>query len=246
MKSGHHAATVSVNLSGVEASREKSANSDSLITLLIPMRDFHDAKSRLTCLTDDTRSDLARRCFERALIAAVASPGFYPVVVSNSRDVAELAQTHGVRTVAEPAKASGFRSLLQLAVRDHVSTPAFGILMADLPYVTDIDLHLAQQQLVNFPVVLAPDRHGLGTNLLLSKIIAPELLRFGARDSFLQHLDAFAATGVSTHIVKSLGLGYDVDTNEDYRGLASGGQTSPVNAINRAVVPRRSGSLLHA
>ena len=85
----------------------------------------------------------------------------------------------------------------------------------DLPLVTTADLEeIGRLGLADGSVVLAPDRHGIGTNALYLR--PPDLLpfRFGA-DSFRLHAQAAEARGLQTRVYRGLGTAYDLDLPED-------------------------------
>jgi 2-phospho-L-lactate guanylyltransferase len=71
------------------------------------------------------------------------------------------------------------------------------------------------------PVVIAPDRHRLGTNALMVRLDAfgePFIFQFGER-SFGKHQDEAARLGADAVTAMSLGTSFDLDTPEDLAQL---------------------------
>ena len=89
------------------------------------------------------------------------------------------------------------------------------ILPADLPLISEEDVLTLIERAVNPPVVvIAPDRHGKGTNALL---LSPSGLidyDFG-ENSFEKHCELAKASGARLEIVDLPTLGLDLDLPED-------------------------------
>jgi 2-phospho-L-lactate guanylyltransferase len=101
------------------------------------------------------------------------------------------------------------------------------ILAADLPNLRAGDIGAMVKALNTAPCVLAPDRHGVGTNgvgLDLSQLeVGAFPLCFGA-NSFGRHLEAARSLGLAVRIVETPGLALDVDEPDD---LAVASQLAP-------------------
>jgi 2-phospho-L-lactate guanylyltransferase len=89
------------------------------------------------------------------------------------------------------------------------------ILPADLPLVASADIDNLLRR--DAPVVIAPDRHGTGTNALMVRLDAfgePFTFQFG-EGSFGKHQDEAHRLGVDAVTAVSLGTSFDLDTPED-------------------------------
>ena len=183
--------------------------------VVIPVRSFEGAKSRLGAVLDaEERRDLVERLLRRTVAAALATPGVVDVVVvSPDPEVLAIAVAAGARPLAQRSR--GLNPALQEA-RAAIAADRLLILPADLPTVAAVDLAqvLAAGDTAGSPsVVLAPDRHGRGTNALL--LTPPEVIdpAFGG-DSRAAH--AWLASSADAAYAEIPGiLGLDLDTADD-------------------------------
>lgn len=183
--------------------------------VVIPVRSFEDAKSRLGAVLDpEERRDLVERLLRRTVAAALATKGVTDVVVvSPDAEVLVLAQAAGARPVVQRSR--GLNPALQEA-RGAVHADRLLVLPADLPGVSAVALApiLAAGDAAGTPsVVLAPDRHGRGTNALL--LDPPDVIdpAFGV-SSRSGH--AWLASSADAAFVEVPGvLALDVDTPDD-------------------------------
>ncbi len=183
--------------------------------VVIPVRTFEGAKSRLGAVLDaEERRDLVERLLRRTVAAALATPGVTDVVVvSPDPDVLAVASAAGARPLLQRSR--GLNPALQEA-RASVRAQRLLVLPADLPAVTAGDLAavLAAGTAAGVPsVVLAPDRHGRGTNALL--LAPPDVIdpAFGG-DSRAAH--AWLASSADAAFVEVPGvLELDIDTADD-------------------------------
>ncbi len=184
-------------------------------TVAIPVRSFEGAKSRLGAVLDaEERRDLVERLLGRAIGAALATSSVVEViVVSPDPEVLGVAAAAGARTVEQRSR--GLNPALQEA-RAAATGERLLVVPADLPGVTPEALErvLAAGDAAGPPsVVLAPDRHGRGTNALLldpSDVIDPA---FGG-DSRAGHAWLASSAEAAFAEVPDV-LGLDIDTPED-------------------------------
>ncbi len=184
-------------------------------TVVIPVRSLEGAKSRLGAVLDaEERRDLVERLLIDTVVAALATPGVVDVlVVSPDPEVLAVASTAGARTLTQRSR--GLNTALQEA-RAEVGADRVLVLPADLPTVTPSDIAqiLAAGDAAGRPsVVLAPDRHGRGTNALL--LDPPDAIdpAFGG-DSRAGH--AWLASSADIAFVEVAGLlELDLDTPDD-------------------------------
>ena len=186
------------------------------VTVVVPVRSFESAKSRLGEVLDaEERRELVARLLRRIVHAALATPGVDEVlVVSPDPELLAYAATLGARPV--PQRSIGLNPAITEA---RASTPNAGrllVLPGDVVAVSveAIDALLAAGDLAGSPsVVLAPDRHGRGTNALLLDppgVIDPA---FGP-DSRSDHAARAAAAGAA-YVEVDGPLALDIDTPDD-------------------------------
>lgn len=195
--------------------------------VVIPVSTFEGAKSRLGAVLDaEERRDLVERLLRRTVTAALETPGVVDVVVvSPDPEVLAIAVAAGARPLAQRSR--GLNPALQEA-RAAIAADRLLILPADLPTVAAGDLAqvLAAGDTAGNPsVVLAPDRHGRGTNALL--LTPPEVIdpAFGG-DSRAAH--AWLASSADADYAEIPGiLGLDLDTADDLLLAESLGAGSP-------------------
>lgn len=138
-------------------------------SVLIPVRALEGAKSRLGAVLDaEERRDLVSRLLRQAVAACLATPGVIEVVViSPDPEALALAESAGAKGVRQ--RSSGLNAAIQEA-RAGLHGDRLLVLPADLPGLESAALTglLAAADAAGSPsVVLAPDRHGRGTNALL-------------------------------------------------------------------------------
>jgi 2-phospho-L-lactate guanylyltransferase len=185
-------------------------------TVVIPVRSFEGAKSRLGAVLDaEERRELVERLLRATVRAARATAGVDDVVVvSPDPEVLAVAAEAGARPVEQRSR--GLNPSLQEARTASPGAERLLILPGDLPTVSaaKVATLLAAGDGAGRPsVVLAPDRHGRGTNALL--LDPPDVIdpAFGG-DSRAAH--AWLASSADARFVEVPGiLGLDIDTPDD-------------------------------
>jgi 2-phospho-L-lactate/phosphoenolpyruvate guanylyltransferase len=189
-----------------------------LIYAILPVKPLRQAKSRLArTLKPPARVALVRAIFSRTLdVLAQVGPLAGTIVVSRDVTILELArQRQGVIGLAEadsglnPAIAQGAQWAAAHGGESIVIVPV------DLPLITPADLEaLIDLAIEPRCLVIAPDRRGDGTNLMLVR--PPEALRFAYGDaSFNAHRAQAAECRLRTHIYRSPTSGLDLDVPDD-------------------------------
>lgn len=185
-------------------------------TVVVPVRALAGAKSRLGSVLDaEERAALVLRLLDRTLTAAAVARSVGDVIVT-SPDPAVLrrAQRRGVRGIAQ--RSSGLNAALDEAARAIRPPGRLLVLPGDLPGVTAhaIDELGAAADRAGAPVaVLAPDRHGRGTNALLLDPPGAIPFAFGT-DSRAAHRAMAEAAGVA-YVEVTGPLSLDIDTPDD-------------------------------
>ena len=189
---------------------------------VVPVKPLDQAKSRLAgALAPQERVALVQGLLERTLQVLRQVPAVAEiVVVTSDPGVADWARRGGYRVVREVGQPD-LNDALAVATQTAQAHRAEAVLIvhADLPRVTPADLEMMAAFAGAGPVVVvAPDRHGRGTNALLC--VPPGLIeyRFG-EDSFAQHCAQAQATGARLEICSTPGLALDLDVPEDLEAM---------------------------
>jgi 2-phospho-L-lactate guanylyltransferase len=199
---------------------------------IVPAKGFARAKSRLDGVLDAaSRSTLARDMLAHVLDTLRSSNEIANVVVvTDGEDVEALARAYGATCVRDRGEPP-----LRLAVDVGLDAlPAHAdalVVMADLPWLTTGDIRSLVVALASADVVVAPDASGEGTNALALR--GRMRTAFGGGDSFAEHMARATSAGLTTRVVESRGLAFDVDTPADLTDLR--GVTSELPTSERAV-----------
>jgi 2-phospho-L-lactate guanylyltransferase len=176
-------------------------------------------------LSAEEREILMRRMVTGVIQAAFCSEAVTNViVVSPDDEVLDL--TDGlprVTAVYQPPDQPGLLAGLDLgrAQADRMCATGLLVLFGDLPMLTGSDVrHLVRRAV---PVVLAPDRHGTGTNALLLRLSAiPGGERFEfqfGEGSYSRHVAEAHRLGLDVATSISAGTAFDLDTPADLAEL---------------------------
>lgn len=185
---------------------------------IVPVKPLRRGKSRLAnALSDKERVELNQSLLQHTLKTLKGLKEVEQVlVVSRDPEALTIARQHGARTVRENGQPLLNTALTRATVVAQVyATRGVLILPADLPLISEEDVLTLIERAANPPViVIAPDRHGKGTNALL---ISPAGLidyDFG-ENSFEKHCELAKKAGARLEIVDLPTLGLDLDLPED-------------------------------
>lgn len=202
---------------------------------VVPIKGLQQAKSRLAgALSPGERADITQAMLAHVLDAIDASDAVDSIAVISPRPE-ELYLPFGVTAILQTR--DGLNNLLEQG-REWAGRQRAGALIvsfADLPHLTSGEIadivRLGEQE---GTAVLAPDRHDLGTNIML--LHPPTLAPFAfGLNSYEKHRHAAAKAGVRIEIYRSPGTSLDIDTPDD---LAFAGLRLPqfgLPAMNRAI-----------
>jgi 2-phospho-L-lactate guanylyltransferase len=185
---------------------------------IVPVKPLRRGKSRLAgALSEDERTELNRTLLQKTLKTLADLREVEEVlVISRDPHALTIARNFGARTVREDGQ-PGLNTALKRAtvVAQVYATGAVLVLPADLPLLTREDLFTLIERAGEPPVVvIAPDRHGRGTNALL---ISPSGLieyDFG-ENSFQRHCQRAKEAGARLEILHLPSLELDLDLPED-------------------------------
>jgi 2-phospho-L-lactate guanylyltransferase len=188
------------------------------IWAIVPVKPLRRGKSRLAgALSEDERAELNQSLLQHTLNVLTDIKELEQVlVVSRDPHALTIARQYGARTVREDGQPQLNMALTRATVVAKVhATRGVLILPADLPLISREDVLTLIEKAGEPPVVvIAPDRHGKGTNALL---ISPSgLIEYDFGDnSFQRHCERARQTGARLEIVDLPSLGLDLDLPED-------------------------------
>lgn len=188
------------------------------IWAIVPVKPFNRAKSRLaTELLPEQRELLAACLLERTLQLVVPISQIQgTLVISRDTKALSMARDMGAQTVQE----SGAPELNNALLRATQVIRGWGVdgvlvIPADLPLLAREDVEaMVNLSRYNSSIVIAPDRHQHGTNLMLVR--PPGLIPYSFGDnSFAEHQRLALAAGADVFIYRSERVGLDLDTADD-------------------------------
>lgn len=185
---------------------------------IVPVKPLNRAKSRLAdYLQPRQRELLAAGLLERTVRLLLPVPQVRGVLVI-SRDTKALAMARewGAQTVQESGSPELNTALLRATqVLRAWQGDAALIVPADIPLLAadDIQAVTTMGRYTN-TVVIAPDRHGQGTNLLL--VHPPGIIPYWfGENSFAEHQRLATEAGANVEIYRSERVALDLDTFDD-------------------------------
>jgi 2-phospho-L-lactate/phosphoenolpyruvate guanylyltransferase len=187
--------------------RSPSDVTSSAVAVLVPIKDFSDAKFRLAdTLSSGQRAAIAKEMARRVVTAAAPHPVY---VVCDDEDVATWALAHNaaVITANQPglnkAVTTGFVHLRGLGYDTVI------VSHADLPLASSYD------SIADFAgITIVPDRHGGGTNVMAVPTRLDFTFTYGV-DSYSLHRAEAERLGEPVRSLAVHNLQWDVDTPLD-------------------------------
>lgn len=193
-------------------------------TVLLPVKDFNNAKQRLaSALPPEQRAGLARAMFSDVLRALAECRCLDRVIVfTASAEAEDMARPFGFDVVTEESVEGHSAAVNHMLER--LATSAAGAagaasgsivfsLALDLPKLTPGEIDFVVSR-VNEPFTILPSREGTGTNGLVFKLPARIAVEYG-EGSFRRHLSKAWAAGLRAEVLSVPGIAFDIDTPED-------------------------------
>jgi 2-phospho-L-lactate/phosphoenolpyruvate guanylyltransferase len=198
---------------------------------IVPVKPLRRGKSRLAgALNEDERTKLNRALLQHTLETLSDLKEVDGVlVVSRDPNALTIARNHGARTVQEDGQPELNTALKRATIVAQVyATRGVLVLPADLPLITREDILTLIKRATEPPVVvIAPDRHGKGTNALL--ICPPGLIEYDfGENSFHRHCELVKKAGARLEVVDLPSLGLDLDVPEDFELIKNLETTIPL------------------
>lgn len=182
---------------------------------VVPVKSLRESKSRLAgALSPEERASLTLGMLGHVLWAVERS-GIVSGIAVISPEPGRLALPSGVICI-EQARI-GLNNLLEQGREWAIAegADALMVVFADLPLLSPQDVadvvHLGRSA---GTVVLVPDRHGQGTNLMLAHPVSIARFAFGA-DSYTRHQTEASRAGAHVQTYTSGGTALDIDTPDD-------------------------------
>jgi 2-phospho-L-lactate guanylyltransferase len=188
-------------------------------TVLLPVKDFKDAKQRLTPALDSSkRAGLMRAMLSDVFNALSRTRAADRVVVFTACEaVMQLAAPYGFDLVFEH-RVDGHSAAVNQMV-DELSSSCSRILSiaGDLPRLVSTEVDFALDA-ASEPVTLLPSRDWTGTNGVVFIPPARITMEYG-QGSLRRHLSKASAAGLRSDVMNLPGIAFDIDTPDDLKAF---------------------------
>lgn len=184
--------------------------------VVIPVKSFDRAKARLAPALDPAeRSHLARTLATGVVEAAAGLPVW---IVCDDEAVVNWANDLGASVCLRPG--IGLNAAVQAAVDERFDDGAARTIVvhSDLPLVTTLKC-LA---VTNNDMLIAPDRHGTGTNAISTP--TPSFRFAFGKNSFRRHVDEARRCALQLRVISDDTFAWDVDEPNDLTALERAGR----------------------
>jgi 2-phospho-L-lactate/phosphoenolpyruvate guanylyltransferase len=188
-------------------------------TVLLPVKNFNDAKQRLASVFDaEKRAGIARAMLTDVLHALVRAHAVERVVVFTAADeVMQMARPFGFEAVREKSVA-GHSAAVNTMVEELSKTSSRILSIAsDLPRLVPSEIDFALDA-ASEPVTLIPSRDWTGTNGVVFIPPGRISMEYG-EGSFRRHLSKISAAGHSADVLHLPGIAFDLDTPQDLQAF---------------------------
>lgn len=208
-------------------------------SLVVPVKVLAQAKSRLTALTDQRRSQLALAMAADTVAAAIRADAVAAVlVVTDDPEVGDAVGDLGAIVLADKPAAGLNEALRHGASYASDKWPGRGVagIAADLPALRPEELTRALAAAAGLRVAFVPDADGTGTTLYAAVAASQFRPRFGPLSRGRHLADGAAEIAAGQQLA---GLRRDVDTVDDLRlaaALGLGPRTLAVLAEDGALI----------
>ena len=181
--------------------------------MLVPIKAFDSAKARLDgALDPDQRAELAHRLAAGVLAAAAPTPTW---VVCDDDAVAAFAAAAGATVVRQPSP--GLNPGVQHAVGVLAAAGIAVVVVVHADLLRPEGLAAVVAAAAPDRVVLVPDRHGQGTNVLAVPSGAGFRFAYGPGSAAAHRAEA-ERLHLPVEVIDDEGLAWDVDVPDDLRG----------------------------
>jgi 2-phospho-L-lactate guanylyltransferase len=188
-------------------------------TILLPVKDFKNAKQRLMPMLDaTTRTGLARAMLSDVLHVLARSRAAQRVVVFTACDeVIQMAEPFGFDVVLEKSVDGHSAAVNQMVGELSANCSRILSIAGDLPRLLPSEVDFALEA-ASEPITLIPSRDWTGTNGVVFMPPARIAMEYG-EGSFRRHLSKAAAAGIRSDVMDLPGIAFDIDTPEDLQSF---------------------------
>ena len=191
----------------------------SMKTVLLPVKDFQNAKQRLApAINAAVRADLARAMLSDVLHSLSKARAAERVVVfTASEEVIQMTRPFGFEVALETS-VKGHSAAVNRMVEELSATATRILSIAvDLPLLLPSEIDFALES-PSEPITLIPSRDGTGTNGVVFIPPARIAMEYG-EGSFRRHLSKAAVSGRPSDVLNVPGIAFDIDTPEDLQAF---------------------------
>ena len=184
-------------------------------TVLLPVKDFQNAKQRLTPALDaEARAGLACAMLTDVLkVLARARAPERVVVFTASDEVMQMAAPFGFDIVTERSVDGHSAAVNGMVEELFASSSRILSIAGDLPRLVPSEIDFALDA-ASEPITLIPSRDWTGTNGVVFIPPARITMEYG-EGSFRRHMSKASASGHRSDVMSLPGIAFDIDTPED-------------------------------
>jgi len=188
-------------------------------TVLLPVKDFSDAKQRLASSMDaEARRGLARAMLADVLSALARARSPQRVIAFTAADeVSRMARSFGFEVAFEDAVDGHSAAVNRMVEELSSSSSRILSIAADLPRLASSEIDFALDA-ASEPITLIPSRDWTGTNGVVFIPPARIAMEYG-EGSFRRHLSKASAAGLRSDVMSLPGIAFDIDTPEDVKAF---------------------------
>ena len=188
-------------------------------TVLLPVKDFRNAKQRLAPVLDaETRAGLARAMLMDVLDVLARARSPHRIIVFTACDeVIRMTQRLNFEVVLEESVDGHSAAVNRMVERLSPTSSRILSIAADLPRLAPTEIDFVMNA-VSEPITLIPSRDWTGTNGVVFIPPAKIAMEYG-EGSFRRHLTKISATGQCPDVMTLPGMAFDLDTPEDLRAF---------------------------
>lgn len=185
---------------------------------IIPVKPLISGKTRLSKVLDDkSRMALIKILVSRTIKSINNTKQFeHCLVISNDHEILEIARKRRVETLFEESPIDLNRAIVKgIEFVKENSGEKVLVLHSDLPLITTKNLNeILSLGKTDNSIVISPDRHLKGTNIIYLNPIGNFTFHYG-ENSFLKHLKEIKKSNYQVEIYNHINVALDLDLPED-------------------------------
>jgi 2-phospho-L-lactate guanylyltransferase len=188
-------------------------------TVLLPVKDFANAKQRLAPQVDaETRAGLARAMLSDVLnVLALARAPQRVVVFTACDEAIRMTRSCGFDVILEKSVDGHSAAVNHMLEQLSGTSSRLLSIAGDLPKLAPSEIDFALDA-ASEPVTLIPSRDWTGTNGVVFIPPARIAMEYG-EGSFRRHLSKASAAGLRSDVMNLPGVAFDIDTPDDLQAF---------------------------